>query len=409
MTATAMSDLAALLKEMYPYGLESIMQEECVLAGLLNKKNDFVGEAIRVPVKYGVGHKVSASFSEAQTNTGPSRRDAFLLTTSYPLYGVVQIERQAIKRCRDAGAIKSVVQDESDSVLYGMRKQLGSILYGAGNAFIGTILSGGTTTALQLTNADDVVNFEVGMRIQGSTAGVLTAGSTQTVTDVNRITGVITIDAGDAGLANGDTISVQGNSATGVASGLGSWIPAADPSATTFRGVDRTTDIVALSGVRLTASAGSDATLLRALTRLVSTVGRFGGKPDTIMVGSRAFLQLVNELEDKTTITKMAKNSDGTEGKVGYVGVQIVCGKHRVTVFEDIYCPSSTAWCLSLSTWDVHAVPGGWPGLIDFDGNSNLRMPTSDGFEWRYVADWDLSCCAPGHNGRMDLSAVLAA
>lgn len=409
MTAVAQSDLAALLKEMYPYGLESIMYEGCVLAGLLNKKNDFIGEAIKIPVKYGPGHKVSASFSEAQTNTGPSRREAFLLTTSYPLYGVVQIERQAIKRCRDAGAVKSVVQDESDSVLYGMRLQLGSILYGDGTAALGTIASGGTTTSLTLTDPDDCVNFEVGMRIQGSTAGVLTAGSTQTITDINRITGVLTIDAGDAGLANGDTISVQGNSASGVASGLGSWVPASDPSATTFRGVDRTSDIVRLSGVRLTASAGQDATIARALTRLVNTVGKFGGKPDTVLVGSRAFLQLVNEMEDKTEIMKHAKNSDGTEAKVGYSGISIVCGKHRVSVFEDHFCPSDTAWCLTLNTWDVHAVPGGWPGLIDHDGNSNLRMPTSDAFEWRYVADWDLSCCAPGHNGRMDLSAILAA
>jgi hypothetical protein len=409
MTATAMSDLASLLKQMYPYGLESILYEDCVLAGLLNKKNDFVGEAINIPVKYGPGHKVSADFAEAQTNTATSRREKFLLTTSFPLYGIVQISRQAIKRCRDAGAIKSVVQDESDSVLYGMRMQLASMLYGNGTAAIGTIASGGTTASLTLTNADDVVNFEVGMRIQGSTAGVLTANSTQTITDINRITGVLTLDAGDAGLANGDTISVQGNAATGVASGLGSWVPSADPSATTFRGVDRTSDVVRLSGVRLTATALGDATIGRALTRLANTVGKFGGKPDTVMLGSRAFLQFVNELEDKSMIQKQAKNSDGTEAKVGYRGIEVVCGKHRVTVFEDHYCPSTVAWCLTLNTWDVHAVPGGWPGLIDMDGNSNLRMPTSDAFEWRYVADWDLSCCAPGHNGRMDLSAILAA
>lgn len=412
MTAVAQSDLAVLLKEMYPHGLEEILYEDCVLSGLLPKASDFVGEAIRVPVKFGPGHKVSASFSEAQTNTGPSQRAAFLLTTSYPVYGVVQIERQAIKRCAGAGAIRAVVQDESDSVLYGMRKRIGRIIYGDGGGWQARIASGGGGATITVTNADHLVGLDVGMRIQTSTApgtGSLVANSIETITDIDRVAGTITVGANTDGTeyANGNYIFVVGDHAA-VASGLSAWIPAANPSATTFRGVDRTTDIVALSGVRLTATAGLDATIGRALVRLVSTVGQFGGRPDTVILGTKAFRQFVNELEDKTEIQKFAKNSDGSDAKVGYVGMSVVCGRHKVTVLEDHYNESATAWCLTMDSWKIHCVPGGFPGLIDYDGNSNLRMPTSDAFEWRYVAEWDMCCKAPGHNGRMDLTAILA-
>ena len=157
----------------------------------------------------------------------------------------------------------------------------------------------------------------------------------------------------------------------------------------------------------MTAQA-SDATIGRALVRAVSTVGRFGGKPDTVILGTTAFQQFVQELEDKVVVERYAKMSDGTDAKIGYTGMAIVCGKHKVTVVEDTYNPAATAWVLSMPSWKIHAVPGGWPGLIDDDGNSNLRMPTSDAFEWRYVAEWDLCCNAPGHNGRMDLTSILA-
>lgn len=411
MPAVAQSDLAALLKEMYPYGLESILYEECVLAGMITKKNDFVGEALRIPVKFGPGHKVSASFSEGQTYTGPSNRTAFLLTTSYPLYGFVQIERQAIKRCRDAGAIKSVVQDESDSVLYAMRQRMGRILYGTGSGNLARIASGGGTDTITVTNPEDLIGLNPGMRIQTSTTdavGGLVANSIETIESIDRAAGTITTVAATNNVeyANGNYISVVGDLGA-VASGLSAWIPATDPTSTLFRGVDRTQDIVALSGVRLEATA-ADATLGRALVRGVSEVGKFGGKPNTVILGTQAFRQFVQELEDKVVVERYAKMSDGTEGKIGFTGMSIVCGRHKVTVFEDHFAPHDTAWILDINSWDIHTVPGGFPGLIDDDGNSNLRMPTSDGFEWRYVAEWDMCCKAPGHNGRMDLTNILA-
>lgn len=411
MPATNLSDAAALTKVLYPYGLESILYEDCVLAGRLTKVNNFVGDSIKIPVKFGPGNKVSTSFSSSQTNTSASSRTAFYLTDSYTNYGTVQIERKAIKRCRDAGAVKSLVQDESDSVLYALRQQIGTILYGNGGGALARIAAN-NDPSITVTDPDALVGAEVGMIVRPATTDGTTGSviaDPRTITDIDRINGVITLDAAAVGnYAVGNYIFV-GDMFGNVAAGTGAWVPPTDPTATLFRGVDRTSDVVRLSGVRMTATPGLDATIGRALVRAVNTVGKFGGKPDEVYLGSRAFQQFVNELEDKTEIQKFAKMSDGTDAKVGYTGISIVCGKHRVTVFEDHYCPSATAWILTMDSWKVHAVPGGWPGLIDDDGNSNLRMPTSDGFEWRYVADWDLACNAPGHNGRMDLTQILAA
>lgn len=416
MAATTLSDATALTKVLYPYGLETILYEDCVLLGRIAKAFDFVGDSIKIPVKYGPGNKVSTSFSSSQTNTTSSSRAAFYLTTSFTNYGTVQITRQGIERCRDAGAVKSLVQDESDSVMYGLRQQIATILYGNGGGAFAVVANNNTgTNTLTVEDPDSLVGVEQGMIVRPSatdgTSGSVIADP-QVIEAVDRINGTLVLtSSGGGGGANfgaGRYLFVADNFGA-VAAGVGAWVPPTDPDATAFRQVNRTPDIVRLSGVRMTATPALDATIHRALIRGVSTVGKFGGKPDEVYLGTRAYQQLVNELEDKTEIQKFAKMSDGTDAKVGYVGVSIVCGKHRVTVFEDHYCAPETAWIFEMDSWKIHSVPGGFPKLIANDGNQNLRMPTSDGFEWRYVADWDLACNAPGHNGRMDLSQILAA
>lgn len=396
---------------MYPYGLEALLYEESTLLGRIPKKNDFVGDSLKIPVKYGPGNKVSTSFSSAQTNTTASSRAAFYLTTSYTNYGDVQIERKAIQRCQNAGAVKSLVQDESDSALYALRQQIATILYGNGGGRVG-VIAANNDPSITVVDPDSLSGVEVGMIVRPATtdgtSGAVIADP-QTITDIDRVNGVLTLSAAAAGnYAVGNSLFV-GDMFGAVAAGLGSWIPATEPTSTPFRGVDRTSDTVRLAGVRLTATPSLDATIGRALVRAVSTVGKFGGKPNEIYLGTRAYRQFVNELEDKVSIQRFAKMSDGTDAKVGYEGMEIICGKHKCAVFEDHYCPASTAWILDMSSWCVHAVPGGWPGLITYDGNEKLRLSNSDGFEWRYVADWDLGCTAPFANGRMDLTQILDA
>jgi hypothetical protein len=294
--------------------------------------------------------------------------------------------------------------------MYGLRQQIATVLYGNGGGAVARI-SVNADPVITVANPDSLVGVEVGMIMRPSltdgTSGAVIADP-QAVVAVDRIDGTVTLAAAAVGNYAVNNYVFVGDMFANVAAGMGSWIPSADPSATLFRGVDRTADIVRLSGVRMIATPGVDATIGRALVRAVSTVGKFGGKPNEVYLGTRAFQQFVNELEDKTEIQKFATMSDGSKANVGYTGISIVCGKHRVTVFEDHYCPAETAWILEMDSWKVHAVPGGWPKLITNDGNNSLRQPTSDGFEWRYVADWDLACNAPGHNGRMDLTQILA-
>ncbi|MBK8241783.1 MAG: hypothetical protein IPK74_40255 [Deltaproteobacteria bacterium] len=104
---------------------------------------------------------------------------------------------------------------------------MAGILYGTGTGSIGRIQSGGGGATITLTNADDIIHFDPGMRIRTATGdGTGAVASLEEVIEsVDRIAGTITFTASTNGVeyANGNYLYQVGNY-NAVASGLGAWI-----------------------------------------------------------------------------------------------------------------------------------------------------------------------------------------
>jgi hypothetical protein len=415
------ANLSHLHKILYPFGMQDVLYDDCTLAGLLKKSARFQGESFVVPLKFSPGHKASPSFTEAQVNHDRSRGTRFIYTDSFKNYGIFQMSTEAIKRAKGgAGSFRDAVKDEIDSTLHDMSKDIAAALYGNGGGAIGQVSAFDTTGngTVTLTDPADIIHFEVGMRVQPATTDG-TSGSViadiVAIATIDRDAGTFTLAAAPSNDANwaAPNFLFKAGAFGAMAAGLEAHVPAAAPSATLFRGVDRTLDAQKLGGNRYVGDPNVDGTIVRAIQNAVSKVKRHGAwaRPDTVLAGTGVYQQILNECEDKTVIKKDAVGALGGKAAIGYEGVAIQVGKAgKLNVFEDAFCPEDTVWGLRLDTWEIAYVPDLWMSLLTEAGDGGkLSIYNADGVEWRYASMWDLVCHAPGANVRIDVSDLIAA
>lgn len=175
----------------------------------------------------------------------------------------------------------------------------------------------GSTLSFTLSNAQSVVQFEVGMTIQASSAdgGAAAQNVSGTIdaiqiTSVNRGTGAISGTVvqgapgtswaanyylqvlGDIGIGGSSTIAGM----LGL-SGLAAWVPSVDPpSSDNFWGVNRSVDPTRLGGLRYDASSQS---ISEGLTNALAFGNREGADFDLIVIDFASYSTLINELGAK--------------------------------------------------------------------------------------------------------------
>lgn len=176
----------------------------------------------------------------------------------------------------NAGAFIDGAKLQIDGGFRTLTNNIAFELFGNGTGARAQIASGSNTSGsnytVTISNAQQIVNFEVGMVLVNftiSAGSISSVSSTQlTISSVNRATGVIT------GVLNSGTDSswttankylgvygdiVSGTISTGTSlclSGLGAWLPTTAPSSgDNFWGVDRSVDPTRLGGLRYDASA----------------------------------------------------------------------------------------------------------------------------------------------------------
>lgn len=394
----------AVLKELYPQStIENQVYQGAPLLAMMPKAEDFFGDLLVIATQYGNPQGVSADFATAQSNATPSSLVKFNLTRKSH-YAVASISTETIEAsANNKGALVSALKNEMDSALAQLGRKWHSGLYGNGGGAIGRVTTGATGTSITLTSVEDVANFEVGQEIRFSTAdgtsGSLKAGSV-TVTDVNRDTGVLTVDAMSAiasgsGTANNDYIFTVGDFGA-MFTGLSGWIPTTDPSSTAFFGVDRTSDTTRLAGVRYNGSSDSDKqeALIKGLTKLARQGA--AAKPDYVFMNVVDFGDLVVELDAKVSYEQAQIH--GGKTSVGFDSISLHSPAGTVKIVPDFQCPAGRAYALKMNTWKWHGL-GGAPRVLKTDGLSMLRQATADGVEFRLVVRGNLACTAPGFNG----------
>lgn len=424
------SNQIAALKELYTdnkdYMKDLVYKENPFLA--LVPKNEspdgFAGKYIPVPLEYGNPQGRSHTFANAQNQqTATSLVSYFVyVIEDYQLVTITNLLMEQTKT--NAGAFVDAAKLQMDGGFRNLTNNIAFELFGSGTATRGTSTSasaqigvtvGGTT--LPLSNANQVVSFEVGMLLVASaTDGGAPSLDTVTITGVNRATGVITgtasaavlsanwaIGTGSAFLSVSGDLPSAGASSTGsylALSGLAAWIPTSSPSPSdNFWGVNRSADPTRLAGLRYDASSY---TIEEGMTNALAFANREGAKPDLAIMDFASYAALVNSLGAKVQYVQVKHD----EVEVAFEGITFQSAYGRITVLADRSCPPQTCYVLTTSTWKLRSL-GKVPHILTYgmEGLEGLRVGNADALEIRIGYYGNLICSAPGLNMVVTLSS----
>jgi hypothetical protein len=410
MTATVASS-AAILKTKYtqPKVFWEAYEDNPSFADI-RKDTTFDGNnkviAIQTEAPIGGGF----SIGQAQANLGPGLYKNFLLTRIED-FGVARIKGQALKAAaKSTGALLDLWTREMDGIILHVTRSAAINMWRTGTGSRGIISTSNATSGTKITLAtiQDVSNFYVGMQVQGSATdgGTLRGGGTYAViTKVNRVTGDLTSATGwsaqIAGLATGDYLGRNGDLANGgtnlMVSGVQGWIVplgSRPVTATTWFGLDRTSDEVRLAGLYLD---GSNTPMQEALIEAIAQVEVEGGRPNKVWMHPRDRANLTKELGAKVSYKKDPVKIPGSTASVGFKAVEVTLGDTDVEVMADINVPRYTCLVTQWDTWAFESI-GPAPQILDFDSNEFLRVTNDDSYEVRVGYYGNMSNAAPAYS-----------
>ena len=388
-----MTTFAAALKQHYTdEKIENMVYKDNPFLAMISKYEDFGGENLKLPVKYGIQMGRSATFADAVANKSASQLKAFLLTRKAD-YAIASIANETIEASKgNANAFIEAATFEIDGAIESATRSLAVSLFGDGTGSIGVIGSMATTTAsndtITLATIQDITNFEVGMQLNFGTATV-----NKEISSINRDTGVFILDAASGGTTT-EAIYVDGDK-DNMLKGLSAWLPSTAPtSGDSFFGVDRSADSTRLAGIRFDASS---LPLEEGLIGAAARVAREGGKPDVCFLNYSNFGDLEKALGSKVSYVDVKVNPE-----IGFRGILIHGPRGPIKVIPDQNCPNGVAYMLQMDVWKLYSL-GKAPKILDSDGLKFLRESTADAVEARIGYYAQLGCRAPGFNVRVGL------
>ena len=401
----------AALKQHYTSDkVENLVYQDNPLLALMAKMEDFGGRNLPIPLIYGNPQGRSKTFSNAQTRGAATNSliHDFVITRVSD-YSIATIDNETLEASKgNANAFMEAATTEIDGAINSLTRSIAVGLYRTSAAEIGQVSAApsiAANTVITMKEPSDIVNIEVGMALNiysalsGGSQRSLDGSTTQMIVSaVDRSNGTFTIStAYDASgtIAADDYIFVEGDRGLGI-SGLESWIPETAPtSGDSFFGVDRSSDVTRLAGVRYD---GSSDPIEEALIEGASRAAREGGKVDHCFLSYAKFAELEKSLGSKVQYVDLKMNAE-----VGFRGIIINGPKGPIKVIPDQNCPNNVAWMLDLKMWKLYSL-GKAVRVINTDGLRMLRQASADGVEVRYGFYGNLGSKAPGHNCRVKLS-----
>lgn len=376
----------------------NVCYEDHPFLAMVPKYEKFGGKNLPIPIRYGTPQGRSASFAKALANKRASDYEDFVLTRAKD-YALADIDGETIDAsASDPDAFMEAATSEIDGALQSLSGSISSALFRDGSGAIGRVVEVSGTTAT-LSDADDIVNFEVGMVVYFSSAGTVAtlrdSGDTIAITAVNRSAGTLTL-AEDLSTVSGittlDYIHVEGDAGAKL-KGLAAWVVYTGLTSASFFGVDRTVDATRLAGVP---HDGSSESIDEALISGMNKVAREGGKPTHIFLNFSRYADLQKALQSKVQYV------EHSVGDVGFQGMRIAGPKGFVDVYPDASCQSNRGWILDMRWWKLYSL-GAAPKILMRDGNRMLRSSSADAYEVRTGCYLQLGCRAPGFNGVVNL------
>lgn len=425
-TYANVSNQVAALKELYTgddYMRDLVYKKNPWLALVPKDESPsgFAGKYIPVPLVYGTPQGRSATFSTAQTNqTAPALASFFVYRVSN--YQLVTITNELLEATKDnAGAFVDEAKLNMDTGFRNISNDMALDLFGSATGFRGAI-SAISTGAITLTDANQIVNFEVGMAlvsysVSGTTYTQSTSAAIGYVISVNRSAGTLVVSATAGGSAGTPTnwstsfpnLAVSGDLNFGALTvttsflkitGLQAWLPTTAPtSGDSFWGIDRSTDVTRLAGVRF---VGTSESIEEALIDGASLVAREGGMPDMCFMNFTSYAALEKSLGSKVQYVDVKHE----EADIAFAGIRIHAPYGPITIIPDRSCPTATAYLLQMDVWKFRSL-GKAPHVLTYglEGLEGIRVGTADALEIRIGYYGNLICSAPGWNCVITLSS----
>lgn len=381
----------------------------------------FAGKYIPVPLEYANPAGRAHTFANAQNQQTASSVISYFVYAiqDYQLVTITNLLMEQTKS--NAGAFVDEASRTLDNGFRNLSNNMAFELFSGGTAsrgIIGSVSLISTVCAITLSNAQTVVQFEVGMTLQNSTtdggAANLVSAAVDAIqlTAVNRITGVITGTVvqgdgttftaghylqiyGDIGLAGATTIAGM----LGM-SGMSAWIPGTDPGSTdNFWGVNRSADPTRLAGLRYNATAFS---ISEGITNALALANREGAAPDLLLIDFISYAALINELGAKVQYVQL----DHDEVEVSFEAIHFHSAYGKIPVLADRSVPATTCYAVTTDTWKLRTL-GKAPHILTYgmEGLEGLRVGTADALEIRIAYYGNLINSAPGYNMVVSLSA----
>ncbi len=401
-----LTSMNAALKELYDgQVVENLVYADNPFLAMLKKQTDFGGKYKPIPIITGVSQGRSATFANAQGNQSPVQIQSFLLTRKSD-YSIATIDNQTMLASRtDKMAFLEGSKLVIDGAIRSITNSLASSLFRSGTGTIGQISTISPTGLITLVNSGDVVQFEINQVLQANaTDGGNPLSALGYVVAVNRSAGTVTVSAtslgGTSGLPSGwaanQYLLVQGDLNNKI-SGLSAWIPTTSPvSGDNFYGVDRSVDVVRLSGVNY---SGTSQSIEEGLIDSSSLLAREGGKPNVFVTNFQSYSALEKALGSKIQYVSMQK------GEISFRGIEVNGANSVIKVFPDRSCQVTTGYLLQMDTWALESL-GDAPQVLRYgDGLEMLRVYNSDAGEVRVGYYANLRTNAPGWNAVVQLSA----
>lgn len=364
------------------------------------------GEAFYETMDVFKGTSFSHSFQYGMSDYAPSKGYRWLVTAPIAAYARITLDGLMLAQ-QKAGALIDMKSKEADSVTSNMLENLERELWGDQASDMGQIDAAGlggsaATRVLTLAVWETGYNFQNGQVLQANPTRTGAAGSMRA--DVYQVTGVNYDAAGVAKVtasrvsgaasdwAASDYIYLRGNYDAGIP-GIPAFIPATDPSATTFLGVDRSLYPNHLAGWRYNFQGTIEETIKFAFSRMGRFINKAANKY-SICVSTADWLTLEQEMVGRVIRDPVAEQTFGTSSLV----VRTPFGD--VPVISIPVLKSGRGYIVDWTTWTFHHLKG-IPHVIDDDGNVALRLGPDpaigggDGIEIRFRVWYHPTCTYP--------------
>lgn len=378
MAASDLTSVAHIYKRRYSdREVAEVASREHPTFSMISKEDGFNGSAFYYPIDYGWPQGVSGTFATAQSGAASSKGKQ-LAASRKAKYGVITLNGEAMAAARgNAGAFYDLVTKETDRILLEMGDSLAFDLFRDGNGIRGR-RSSAATHVITLTDANDVRNFKVGMTVgaDDTATGLSPRSGTTTVASINEDAGTVTLTNAAAidSFADSDYMFRAGDPGTCM-EGMEACTPLTAPSPSeNFRGIDRTSDVYGLAGVRINDTTAS---IIQNMG-LCATRAGFRGKKLKKGVLNPINFWAVSQLLG----AKVEYDGGGGTAEVGFEYIVINTPGGAVRVYSDPDCPTNRFRMFDPAAHYLKHLDG-LPHIVKDDGRPSLRAASADDIEIR--------------------------